>query len=98
MTIGELKRIAGDQLSEADYEDIASKFAGKNQNESIVSNYESYVNEENYEYYYDKFRVTVLDAEFMSVNELKYEKKKNSYGGYTLRLSILEYGYVEQTI
>ena len=91
MTIAELKRIAGDQLSEADYEDIASQFAGKNQNENIVSNYESYVNEENYEYYYDKFRVTVLDAEFMSVNELKYEKKKNSYGGYTLRKKDFKY-------
>ena len=91
MTIAELKRIAGDQLSEADYEDIATRYAGKNQNESIVSSYESYVNEENYEYYYDKFRVTVLDAEFMSVNELKYEKKGNSFGGYTLRKKDFKY-------
>ena len=91
MTISELKRIAGDQLSETDYEAIASQFAGKNQNESIVSNYESYVNEENYEYYYDKFRITVLDAEFISVNELKYEKKKNSYGGYTVRKKEFKY-------
>mgnify|MGYP003133899472 CR=1 FL=1 len=84
MTIGELKRIAGDQLSEVDYEKIASEYAGKNQNNDISPNQESYLNQFDYEFEYDKYRVTVLDAEFFSTNELKYEKKKNAYGGYSL--------------
>ena len=84
MTIGELKRIAGDQLTEEDYEKISSEYSGKNKNDTSP-NYESYINQYQHEYEYDKFRITVLDAEFFSVNELKYEKKKNAYGGYTVR-------------
>ena len=84
ITIGELKRIAGDQLSEQDYEKIAKEYAGKNHNNDISPNYESYMNEYQDEFEYDKYRVTVMDAEFLSVNELKYEKKKNAYGGYTV--------------
>ena len=91
MTIGDLKRIAGDQLTEAEYEEIANTYSGKNENGNMASSYESYVNEENYEYYYDKFRITVLDAEFLSVNELKYEKKKNGFGGYTVRKKSFKY-------
>ena len=83
MTIGELKRIAGDQLTEADYESIANEYAGKNQNNDISPNQESYMNQFDYEFEYDKYRVTILDAEFFSVNELKYEKKKNAYGGFS---------------
>lgn len=84
ITIGELKRIAGDQLTEADYEKISSEYAGKNHNDQISPNYESYMNEYQDEFEYDKYRVTIMDAEFLSVNELKYEKKKNAYGGYTV--------------
>ena len=91
MTIGDLKRIAGDQLTETEYEEIANTYSGKNENGNMASSYESYVNEENYEYYYDKFRITVLDAEFLSVNELKYEKKKNGFGGYTVRKKSFKY-------
>jgi hypothetical protein len=84
ITIGELKRIAGDQLSEQDYEKIAKEYAGKNHNNNISPNYDSYMNEYQDEFEYDKYRVTIMDAEFLSVNELKYEKKKNAYGGYTV--------------
>tara|TARA_R110000824_G_scaffold21431_3_gene79852 strand:+ start:501 stop:2990 length:2490 start_codon:yes stop_codon:yes gene_type:complete len=84
MTIGELKRIAGDQLSESDYEEIANEYLGKNNNETSP-NYESSLNQYQNEHEHDKYRVTVLDAEFFSVNELKYEKKKNAYGGYSVR-------------
>ena len=84
ITIGELKRIAGDQLTEQDYEKIAKEYAGKNHNYDMSPNYESYMNEYQDEFEYDKYRVTVMDAEFLSVNELKYEKKKNAYGGYTV--------------
>ncbi len=85
MTIGELKRIAGNQLSEEDYIKIAGEYSGKNSNDSISPNYESYLNQYQHEHEYDKYRITVMDAEFFSVNELKYEKKKNAYGGYTVR-------------
>lgn len=91
MTIGELKRIAGDALSESDYESIAQEYAGKNQNNDISPNQESYMNEFDYEFEYDKFRVTILDAEFFSVNELKYEKKKNAYGGYSVNKKAYNY-------
>ena len=84
ITIGELKRIAGDQLSEEDYEKIATEFAGKNHNEDISPNHQTYMSDYQDEFEYDKYRVTIMDAEFLSVNELKYEKKKNAYGGYTV--------------
>ena len=84
ITIGELKRIAGDQLSEQDYEKIAREYAGKNHNDHITPNYESYMNEYQDEFEYDKYRVTIMDAEFLSVNTMNYEKKKNAYGGYTV--------------
>ena len=84
ITIGELKRIAGDQLTESEYEIIAREYAGKNHNDQMSPNYESYMNEYQDDFEYDKYRVTIMDAEFLSVNELKYEKKKNTYGGYTV--------------
>tara|TARA_R100000231_G_scaffold98311_1_gene73421 strand:+ start:3693 stop:6155 length:2463 start_codon:yes stop_codon:yes gene_type:complete len=84
ITIGELKRIAGDQLSEEDYEKIAREYAGKNYNDQISPNYESYMNEYQDEHEYDKFRVTIMDAEFLSVNQIKYEKKQNAYGGFSV--------------
>tara|TARA_R110002020_G_scaffold182743_10_gene378491 strand:- start:1509 stop:3971 length:2463 start_codon:yes stop_codon:yes gene_type:complete len=96
MTIGELKRIAGDQLSEADYEKIATEYSGKNNNDKSP-NFESYLNQFQDEHDYDKFRVSVVDAEFFSVNELKYEKKKNAFGGYSVRKKSGDYKKPKKT-
>ena len=83
VTIGELKKMAGDQFTNEEYEDIAKNHAKKtHENDNLFgrafSNYGSYSNE------YDAFSVQIMDAEFLSTHDLNYEKKENAFGGYSV--------------
>jgi hypothetical protein len=83
VTIGELKKMAGDQFTDEEYEDIAKNHGKKSQeNDNLFgrafSNYGSYSNE------YDAFSIQIMDAEFLSTNDLNYEKKENAFGGYSV--------------
>tara|TARA_R110002020_G_scaffold11064_8_gene42100 strand:+ start:1197 stop:3593 length:2397 start_codon:yes stop_codon:yes gene_type:complete len=83
VTIAELKKMAGDQFTDEQYEDIAqnhSKKAFDNDNlfGRAFSNHGSYSNE------YDKFSIEIMDSEFISTNDLNYEKKENAFGGYSV--------------
>ena len=85
ITIAELKQMAGDQFSEEEYKEIADMYTGKNQNPNKFSGNSYYdSNSGSYSYDYDDFSINVLDAEFVSVNNLKYEKKDNNFGGFTV--------------
>ena len=84
VTIGDLKKMAGDQFTQEEYDDIAQNHSKKDyDNDDLYgrsfSSYGSYSNE------YDKFSVQIMDAEFMSTNDLNYEKKENAFGGYSVR-------------
>ena len=44
----------------------------------------AYYDNGNETYDYDKFSVNVLDAEFITSHSLNYEKKENSFGGFSV--------------
>ncbi len=83
MTIADLKQQAGDEFSEEDYIKIAKEYAGKNNNPSNYGT-QAYFDNGNETYDYDKFSVNILDAEFITSHSLKYEKKENRFGGYSV--------------
>ena len=90
MTISELRRIS--DLEESALQDIANMFAGRLNNPDEWSRdgtYNAYTGF--WEYTYDSFSVTVLDFEFLSEDEEKYEKKFNKYGGSTFHKKPQEY-------
>ena len=75
MSIADLKEMAGDQITEAEYEIIAERYVNKLGNPSLLRNMNSNENRN-----YDGFRVRVLDLEFYSVNSLVLEERINSKG------------------
>jgi len=83
MTIADLKMQAGDEFSEDDYIKIAREYAGKNNN-PVNYGTQAYYENGNETYDYDKFSVNILDAEFITSHSLKYEKKENRFGGYSV--------------
>ena len=83
MTIADLKMQAGNEFSEEDYIKIAKEYAGKNNNPSNYGT-QAYYENGNETYDYDKFSVNILDAEFITSHSLKYEKKENKHGGYSV--------------
>ena len=81
MPIHELKRIAGEQLSEDDFKKIAQaaqKKYGYDSRAMGQSSYDSRLNKTKYGY--DEYMVEVLDFEFKSVDCMVYESKENQYG------------------
>jgi hypothetical protein len=82
VSIQELKRLAGDQISEEQYAEIANLYTGKNNNPSKFSK-NTLLDSGIESFEYDGFIVDILDAEFKSVDNLNYEKKSNRYGGTT---------------
>lgn len=83
ITIGELKKIAGDQFTESEYKEIANKYAKKADNSYNVGT-PNLGQSGLYSDDYDNFSVEILDAEFMCTHTMKYEKKENGYGGYSV--------------
>ena len=70
VTIQELKRLAGTQFTEKEYNDIAQSYASKNGNPTSLTS--------------STIVVDILDAEFKSVDVMHYEKKENKYGNTTI--------------
>lgn len=86
MSIDELAELAGETLNEEDLNKIAQTVAGKNGNPDWVNSwgtkyYPASVMEDRP---YGRFKVSVLDLEYKSVDKLKYEKKKAKGGGFYL--------------
>tara|TARA_R100000406_G_scaffold918_1_gene976 strand:+ start:5872 stop:8325 length:2454 start_codon:yes stop_codon:yes gene_type:complete len=81
ITISELKRLAGDQLTEKQYEKIAQNAAGRDGNNSSSLNYTFYDNIKGKTTYgYDDYMVDVLDFEFLAVDCIHFEEKESKYG------------------
>lgn len=81
ISIAELRRLAGDQLSEEDLEKIASKVKGISGNDASkysTKRYDQHLNKMTYGY--DEYTVNVLDFEFMTVETMHFEEKENQYG------------------
>ena len=81
ISIQELKRLAGDQFTEEQYQKIAKTVMNKygNNASSFVDNYYDQ-RLGRYNYGYDEFTIEVLDFEFLSVDSMIYEKKKSRFG------------------
>ena len=90
ITIADLKIQAGDDFSEDDYIKIATEYVGKNNNPSTYGT-QAYYENGNETYDYDKFSVNILDAEFITSHSLKYEKKDNKFGGYSVNKKASNY-------
>tara|TARA_B110000503_G_scaffold48158_1_gene78413 strand:+ start:11542 stop:13980 length:2439 start_codon:yes stop_codon:yes gene_type:complete len=81
ISIQELKRIAGEELTEADFEKIAEKSKGKNGNDSSKYNKKSYNDSLGLTGFgYDEYMVEILDFEFISVDCIYFEEKENRHG------------------
>ena len=83
VTIHDLKRMAGDEFTDEEYEEIAMSVLGKHGNPAKLSlssvNYNGYeVNE------YDTYKLALLDGVFKCTDKMHYEKKNNKYGGYSV--------------
>ena len=81
MSISELKRVAGDQFTEDQYRNMAQTVMnsyGNDPNVFSLSSYDGSMDQNNYGY--DQYTVQVMDFEFMSVDDVIFEKKENAYG------------------
>lgn len=81
ITISELRRLAGDQISEEQLKKIAKDAANKYSYDITKlneSSYDEYL--KRYKFGYDEFMVTVLDFEFKTVDCMYYESKESQYG------------------
>ena len=79
--IQELKRIAGDQLTEEEYKEIANKVKDKYSNDA--SRYNSSYYDDRYMrtiYGYDEYMVELMDFEFISVDSMHFEEKESRFG------------------
>jgi hypothetical protein len=81
MTIEELKRTAGNDFTEEEFEKIAKSVAGKFNNDSSVFGRKYHDDKrDRMKYGYDEYRVQVLDFEFLSVDCMYFEDKENRFG------------------
>ena len=81
ISISELKRLAGDEITEKQYEKIAQKVSGTGGNDSSLLNYSYYDNVKNVQSFgYDEYMVDVLDFEFLTVDCHHFEEKENRHG------------------
>ena len=82
ISIMDLKRMAGDQFSEKEYEELARKVMNKSYNDSGKFATSGTYNSQNRRqmYGYDDYLVEVLDFEFLSVDTVFYESKESRFG------------------
>lgn len=81
ITISELKRLAGDKLTEEQYKKIAEKSASRYSNDSSRLHRQHYDNQSRRTIYgYDEYVVEILDFEFLSTDTMFFEEKENRFG------------------
>lgn len=81
MTIQDLKRKAGNEFSEEEFERIASSVRHRynnNPNKMTHSYYDRNLDKTTYGY--DEFIIEVLDFEFISVDDMVFEEKSSRFG------------------
>ena len=81
VSISELKRLAGEQFSNEEYEKIAKTIAdrsGYDKSKINDTQYDRVLNKTMYGY--DEFMVDILDFEFISTDCIYFEEKENKYG------------------
>jgi len=99
MTIAELKRLAGDEFTEKEYEEMAKKSMHRSYNDSSKfssRNYDRLSND--VKYGYDDYFVDVLDFEFISVDCVYYESKESRFGNVGFYFKGNEYKPVSESV
>lgn len=92
ISIGELKRRIGGEMSEEDFKDIASKVQGTNGNDSAdfsKSRYDERM--QRTQYGYDNYMVDIMCFEFISVDCIYFEEKENKFGNSNFYMKGYEY-------
>tara|TARA_R100001509_G_scaffold141702_1_gene96825 strand:- start:3065 stop:5497 length:2433 start_codon:yes stop_codon:yes gene_type:complete len=101
ITIMDLKRIAGNQFSEEKYEEIAKTVMNKYGNNPTQFSSSGYTYDRpgtRYRQGYDEYKIEVLDFEFMSVDDIIYEKKESAYGNIGFYYKGNEYNAPQQSV
>lgn len=101
ITIMDLKRIAGDQFTEQQYEEIAKTVMNKYGNNPTQFSSTGYTYDRpgtRYRQGYDEYKIEVLDFEFMSVDNIIYEKKESAYGNIGFYYKGNEYNAPQQSV
>ena len=81
ISIQELKRMAGDELTESQYEEIAKGVMGKKYNDKSLFGVKSYDRGAGgYTHGYDDYLIDIMDFEFLSVDCVYYESKESQFG------------------
>jgi len=81
ISISELKRIAGDELTEEQYEKIAQGVKNKYQNRADKLSYKYYDETlDRTTYGYDEFIIEIMDFEFLSTDDMMFEEKGSKFG------------------
>jgi len=76
MTVSELKRLAGDELTDQDLKKILKVASKKSDQYSVSRDFRNFNQKENY----NEYMVQVMDFEFISVDCMYFEEKENRYG------------------
>jgi hypothetical protein len=101
VTIMELKRLAGNQFTEEQYQQIAQTVMNRYGNDPLRYatqgyNYETINNR--YRYGYDEYKVQIMDFEFMSVDDIIFEKKESKFGNIGFYYKGHEYNAPQQSV
>ena len=99
MTIQDLKRKAGNEFSEEEFEKIAKSVRHRynnNPNKMTHSYYDRNLDKTSYGY--DEYVVEVLEFEFLSVDEIFFEEKNSRFGNVGFYYKGYEYKMPTQTV
>lgn len=92
ISISELKRIAGDELTEEEYAKIAQRVKNKYQNRADKLSYKYYDETlDRTTYGYDEFIVEIMDFEFISTDDMMFEEKESRFGNTSFYYKGFEY-------
>jgi len=92
ISIGELKRRIGGEISEEEFKEIAQKVKTSNGNDAADfarTRYDERM--QRTEYGYDNYMVDLLSFEFISVDCIYFEEKKNRFGNSNFYMKGFEY-------
>ena len=99
ISISELKRIAGNDLTEEEFAKIAQGVKNKYQNRADKLSYKYYDQTlDRTTYGYDEFIVEVMEFEFISVDDMFFEEKTSRHGNIGFYYKGFEYQTPKQSV
>lgn len=99
ISIQELKRMAGNQFTEDQYKQMAQSVAntfGNNPDRLSESYYDSALGV--YQYGYDQYTIAMMEFEFLSVDDIVFEKKESRFGNVGFYYKGYEYKAPTQSV